>query len=177
MELTMVRIKSGRETEPMFGTKTLAETIDLIVDCELNWGGKATKVDNVYQVETTVFGDLDKTTIKGEAKELLVMGKVFDAYREGRTNGVIKLMFELMNLTYDSDLVYSFKDTCLVFNMYTEEGLRDPAIITLIQSKRKESPKPISQADIDNLIDAKNKLPLASDDGAMLVLNSTLLKG
>ena len=176
MNLTMQRVKQdGYRMEPLTAIKSLPETICLIVDTELNWGGKVTDLENKIVIETMVFGDKDTTSIEGTKEELDAMRAVFVAHQKGKTQGVVSYILELMGLPYDQDYIYNFDETCLIYNMWLEDGVHTPALIDLVTKKPKSTPKPVTQEDIDEVIDIKKNLDLKPGDGVNLILASHLL--
>lgn len=176
MNLTMQRIKQGgwaSEYDPV--TKSLPDTICLIVDTELNWGGKVIDLETKIIIETIVFGDKDRTIIEGTKEELDAMRAVFAVYQKGKMQGVVSYILELMGLPYDRNYIYNFDETCLIYNMWLEEGVSTPTLIDLVTKKPKPTPKPVTQEDIDEVIDIKKNLDLKPGDGVNLILASHLL--
>lgn len=175
MNLVMQRIKQGGyNCDPMDCTKSLADTIALIVSTEFNWGGRLTDYNDHLVIKTTVFGDVDTTTLSGTDEELDAIRNIYAIYRTSHTQGIVRHLLQQMGFVHNSDLIYNFDETCLVYKMWTEEDARSPDLLSLITTNVKEPPKPLTQKAIDEVIDVQKKLKLETGDGALAMLSKSL---
>ena len=175
MKVEQGRIKQGgRDCGSDVREMSLPEVINLIVDTELNWGGKVTDTGDLIRIETKVFGDTDRTIIIGHPDDMAILRACIKAHEEGRTKGVIQYLFKQMKFRYQEHYNYSFDDTCIVYGFWLT-GDKEPGLIELIRKKRIEPKPPLTQEKIDEAIALRKKLKLDNDDGVNLVIAKTLV--
>lgn len=168
MQVIMQRLRSDMECAPLTRKMSLGETIDMVVKSELQWGSKLISREPI-ELSTKVFGCIDKTWINGESDETDIILNIIDAYNQSKTAGVIQYLLNKVNLPYDHNMSYSFKDVIDVFIIALTNG-PDDSLIELVNKEPKVVKNNLTMSDVQNVKDTLDKLKLDNDDGVKQVL-------
>lgn len=175
MNIKMQRFRSDMDCDPIYYDWSVAKTIMCVISDELQWGGKVIS-QNPIEINTRVFGCIDKTWITGTDQELLLVNKCIDAYKADGTQSVVHYLFDIMGLSYDNDLIYDFKDTVDLFKIYSVDGSVDSDLFSLIGTKKKAIAQHVmSPENVEQLKDQMHPFGLKADDGAAIMLINTVL--